>query len=216
MGKGTTIGKIKNSIASRNRNIHETSIIEKDAIMGENVSVAQFSRIMSMCTIGNETTIGQNVFIDNNVSIGNYCNIQNNVCLIAGVQCMDNVYIGASVIFTDVFYAHLRASVNAKRELQHTIIEKGVTIGANSTIICGVNIGAFAFIAAGSLIINDVRPYALISGNPAKQIGWMSEHGTKLNFLNKDRIAVCSKSGYAYKLEKNHVYKIDPTHRITI
>jgi UDP-2-acetamido-3-amino-2,3-dideoxy-glucuronate N-acetyltransferase len=169
---------------------------------------------MPGCVLGENCNIGQNVFIDKDVHIGNHCEISHNVCMTSGTECMDNVYIGASVIFTKVFYAHLRTSVNTKRQLSKTIIEKGVTVGANSTIVCGVTIGAFAFIAAGSLIITDIPPHALISGNPAKQIGWISEHGSKLNFLNKDRIATCSISGYIYKLENKLVKKIDPIQKI--
>jgi UDP-2-acetamido-3-amino-2,3-dideoxy-glucuronate N-acetyltransferase len=195
-------------------NIHETCIIDDDVQIQKNVTVAQFSSIMHDSFIGEGTSIGQNVFIESNVRLGNNCNIQNNVHLISGVYCKDNVYIGASVTFTNVFYAHLRKSVNNKRESEKTYIEKGVTIGANCTIISGVTIGNFAFIAAGSLIINDVKEYALVSGNPAKQIGWVSEYGSKLNFLNKNRTAVCPKSGYMYKLDKNHVHKIEPLQRI--
>ena len=188
-------------------NIHETCIIDNEVQIGENVTIAQFSSIMDASCIGKGTCIGQNVSIESNVRLGNNCNIQNNVHLISGVNCKDNVYIGASVIFTNVFYAHLRKSVNNKRESEKTTIEKGVTIGANCTIISGVTIGDFAFIAAGSLISNDVKAYALVSGNPAKQIGWVSEFGHRLVF-DDNGDAICPQSKQEYKLVNNTVNRI--------
>lgn len=190
-------------------NIHSLALVDASCSLGNNVTIRQFSSIMDDCSIGEGSLLGQNVYIPNGVTIGRNCQIQNNVSFYTGVICHDNVYIGPSVVFTNIFYAHLHSNVNQKRGSEKTVIERGVTIGANATIICGVTIGQFAFVSAGSLITTDVKAYALITGNPAKQIGWMSEHGCKMNFLNKTRTAVCPKSGIVYKLEQNLVRKIE-------
>lgn len=169
--------------------------ISKDAIIGK------FTTIGKGVIIGKNSRLGQNVTIADGVIIGENCEIQNNVCLPEGVICGDNVLIGHSSVLTTIHYPHRISNIQSKREQMVTRINNGVKIGANVTIICGVEIGIFAFISSASIITNDVRPYALIIGNPAKQTGWVSEHGSKLNFLNKDRMATCPISGFTYKLE---------------
>jgi UDP-2-acetamido-3-amino-2,3-dideoxy-glucuronate N-acetyltransferase len=191
-----------------NQNIHPTAIIESNCIIEEAVSIDQYTRIRNNCIIGNATIVGQNVFIAEDVEIGKNCEIQNNVYIISGVICKDDVYMGPSVVFTNLFYSHLQKQINHKRETSKTIIEKGVKIGGNATILCGCTIGQYAFISSGSVVTSDVKEYAIIAGNPAKQIGWISEHGSKMNFLNKNRTAVCPKSGYIYKLDRNLVRRI--------
>lgn len=188
--------------------IHPTVIIEPNCITEDAVSIDQYTRIMNNCIIGNATKIGQNVYIEEGVQIGKNCEIQNNTYIISEVICKDDVYMGPSVVFTNLFYSHLQKQINHKRETSRTIIEKGVKIGGNATILCGCTIGQYAFISSGSVVTSDVKEYAIIAGNPAKQIGWISEHGSKMNFLNKNRTAVCPQSGYIYKLDRNLVRKI--------
>lgn len=191
-----------------NQTIHPTTIIESNCIIENAVFIDQYTRIMKYCVIGNATKIGQNVFIEEDVLIGKNCEIQNNTYIISGVVCKDDVYMGPSVVFTNLFYSHLQKQINHKRETSKTIVEKGVKIGGNATILCGCTIGQYAFISSGSVVTSDVKEYAIIAGNPAKQIGWISEHGSKMNFLNKNRTAVCPKSGYIYKLDRNLVRRI--------
>ena len=145
---------------------------------------------MTGCKIGNNCNIGQNVFIASDVVLGNNVKVQNNVSLYSGVVCEDDVFLGPSCVFTNVI--NPRSAVSRKEEFKKTLIKKGATIGANATIICGVTINEFAFIGAGAVVTKNVAAYALVAGNPAKQIGWMSEHGNKLQF-NKEGIAVCNK-----------------------
>ena len=187
----------KNSIISESDyySVGSDCSISQDAIIGK------FTSIGKGVTVGKNSRIGQNVTIADGVIIGENCEIQNNVCLPEGVICGDNVLIGHSTVLTTIHYPHRITNVQSKRELMITRINNGVKIGANVTIICGLEIGMFAFIASASIITNDVRAYALIIGNPAKQTGWVSEHGSKLNFLNKDRMASCPISGFTYKLE---------------
>ena len=185
---------------------HETAVIDEGAEIGEGTSVWHFSHLMTGCKIGSNCNIGQNVFIASDVVIGNNVKVQNNVSLYSGVVCEDDVFLGPSCVFTNVI--NPRSAVSRKEEFKKTLIKKGATIGANATIICGVTINEFAFIGAGAVVTKNVAAYALVAGNPANQIGWMSEHGSKLHF-NKKGIAVCEQTGEKYHLKNNVVNKYE-------
>jgi UDP-2-acetamido-3-amino-2,3-dideoxy-glucuronate N-acetyltransferase len=187
--------------------VHATAVIDEGAVIGEGTSIWHFSHLMKGCIVGNNCTIGQNVFIASTVVLGNNVKVQNNVSLYDGVVCEDDVFLGPSSVFTNVI--NPRSAISRKHEFKKTMIKKGATIGSNATILCGVTINEFAFIGAGAVVTKDVIAYALVTGNPAKQTGWMSEHGNKLNF-NKDGIAVCSSSDEQYVLYNNAVEKIKP------
>ena len=160
---------------------------------------------MSGCTIGEGCNIGQNVVISPDVVLGNGCKVQNNVSIYTGVICEDDVFLGPSMVFTNV--TNPRSAVNRKSEYRKTVVGKGATIGANATIVCGHDIGAYAFIGAGAVVTKTVKPYALVVGNPARQMGWMSEFGHQLEF-NSEGVAVCPESGDRYLLENGEVRKI--------
>lgn len=185
--------------------VHETAVIDEGAIIGNGTSIWHFSHLMKGCTIGDNCNIGQNVFIAADVVLGSNVKVQNNVSLYSGVVCEDDVFLGPSCVFTNVI--NPRSAVSRKLEFKKTIIKKGTTIGANATIICGIIISEFAFVGAGAVVTKNVSAYALVAGNPAKQIGWMSESGNKLEF-NKDDFAVCKSSGKTYKLKNNTVTKV--------
>ena len=187
-----------------NYNKHVTAIVDEGAIIGDNTNIWHFTHIMPTATIGGNCIIGQNVFIDNNVVIGNGVKIQNNVSVYNGVVCEDDVFIGPSVVFTNVI--NPRSTIERKHEFKMTIIKKGASIGANATIICGNEIGQFAMIGAGAVITKKVKPYALVVGHPAKQIGWVSEYGQRLVFEDS-RNAVCDGSGERYFLLNGIVEK---------
>jgi UDP-2-acetamido-3-amino-2,3-dideoxy-glucuronate N-acetyltransferase len=184
---------------------HPTAVIDEGAIIDEGTSIWHFSHLMKGCKLGNNCSIGQNVFIANNVVLGNNVKVQNNVSLYDGVICEDDVFLGPSCVFTNVI--NPRSAVVRKHAFKKTIVKKGATIGANATIVCGIIINEFAFIGAGSVVTKDVPAYALLIGNPAKQTGWMSEHGNKLQF-NKDGIAICEATGATYHLQNNFVSKV--------
>tara|TARA_B100000953_G_scaffold141289_1_gene116993 strand:+ start:2346 stop:2924 length:579 start_codon:yes stop_codon:yes gene_type:complete len=183
---------------------HETAIIDKGCIIGDGSKIWHFSHLMEGAKIGENCNIGQNVFIANDVVLGNNVKVQNNVSLYSGVQCEDDVFLGPSMVFTNV--KNPRSAIVRKDEFQETIIRKGVTIGANATIICGISIGKFAFVAAGAVITKNVVDYALMKGVPAKQDGWISEFGEKLEFEND--IATCKATKDQYKLENGNCQKI--------
>jgi len=176
--------------------IHPTAVIDEGCLIGAGTKIWHFCHIMPGAVIGEGCVIGQNVFIANKVVLGNNVKVQNNVSLYEGVVCDDDVFIGPSVVFTNVI--NPRSSVNRKDEFKQTIIRKGATIGANATIICGNGIGAYSFIGAGSVVTKPVSAYALVVGSPARQSGWVSELGHKLNFINDK--AVCEESGQCYRL----------------
>ena len=180
-------------------NIHKTAIVDDGAIIGIGTSVWHWSHISSKAKIGENCKIGQNIFIGNNVIIGNNCKIQNNVSIFEGVEIGDNVFCGPSMVFTNVL--NPRSEINRKDEFQKTIIENGVTLGANSTIVCGIKIREYAFVGAGAVVLEDVKPFALIVGVPGKQIGWMSKDGKRLNLpISGFGKAICSYSGLSYRL----------------
>ena len=183
---------------------HETAIIDKGCIIGNGSKIWHFSHLMEGAKIGKNCNIGQNVFIANDVVLGNNVKVQNNVSLYSGVQCEDDVFLGPSMVFTNV--KNPRSAIVRKDEFQATIIRKGVTIGGNATIVCGISIGKFAFVAAGAVITKNVVDYALMKGVPAKQDGWISEFGEKLEFEND--IATCKATKQQYKLENGNCQKI--------
>lgn len=184
--------------------VHPSAIVDEGAKVGDQSKIWHFSHIMSGAVIGENCSLGQNTFIANKVVIGSGCKIQNNVSLYEGVELGDDVFVGPSVVFTNVI--NPRAQVNRKSEYKATIIEEGVSIGANATILCGIKIGKFAFIGAGSVVTKDVDNYSLIKGNPGRHSGWMSEHGASLIF--EQNKAICPISKIEYQRTNNHVEKI--------
>ncbi len=184
---------------------HPTAIIDDGCEIGQGVKIWHFSHIMPGCKIGDDCNIGQNCVVLPEVVLGKNVRIQNNVSVYTGVTCDDDVFLGPSCVFTNVI--NPRSAFNRKSEYKKTHVGKGATIGANATIVCGNNIGEYAFIGAGSVITKSIPPYALMMGNPARQTGWMSVHGHKLAF--KDHMATCPESGWHYKLEDGRVSKVD-------
>ena len=184
---------------SKTAKIHNSAIVDEGAIIGENCKIWHWTHISAGAEIGDNCVLGQNVFIGNKVIIGNNVKIQNNVSVYDNVTLENDVFCGPSMVFTNVY--NPRAKVNRKEEFKNTIVRKGVTFGANSTIICGIEIGMHAFIGAGSLINKDVKPFALIIGVPGIQIGWMSEYGERIKLpLEGSGSWTCSKTGYKYTL----------------
>jgi len=184
---------------------HETAVIDEDCTIGKGTKIWHFSHIMSGCKIGNNCNIGQNVVVSPKVILGNNVKIQNNVSVYTGVICEDDVFLGPSMVFTNV--VNPRSAVNRRGAYVETLVKKGVSIGANATIVCGHPIGEYAFIGAGAVVTKEVAPYALAVGNPAKQTGWMSEYGHKLDF-DKNGIAICPESGEKYRLLDGKVSKL--------
>jgi UDP-2-acetamido-3-amino-2,3-dideoxy-glucuronate N-acetyltransferase len=184
---------------------HETAVIDPECEIGEGTKIWHFSHIMSHCTIGQNCSIGQNVVISPEVRIGNRVKIQNNVSVYTGVICEDDVFLGPSAVFTNVI--NPRSAVSRKDEYKPTLVQKGATIGANATIVCGINIGKYAFIGAGAVVTKNIPDYALVIGNPARQTGWMSEYGQKIKF-GPDGIGICTESKEKYRLEDGKVSKI--------
>jgi UDP-2-acetamido-3-amino-2,3-dideoxy-glucuronate N-acetyltransferase len=184
---------------------HPTAIVDDDARIGENTTIWHFSHIMGGAVVGQNCVIGQNVFIASDSVIGNGVKIQNNVSVFSGVTCEDEVFLGPSCVFTNVI--NPRSAISRKNQFLKTLIKKGASIGANATIICGHTVGEYAMIGAGSVITKDVLPYALVAGNPGKQIGWVGESGNRLSF-DENNIAICEETGDLYKLENSTVRKI--------
>ncbi len=183
---------------------HETAIIDEGCDIGSGTKIWHFSHIMSDCKIGEKCNIGQNVVVSPGVILGNNVKIQNNVSLYTGVECEDDVFLGPSMVFTNVI--NPRSAVIRRDQYSKTIVRRGASIGANATIVCGHDIGEFAFIGAGAVVTKTVPAYALVVGNPARQMGWMSEFGHRLEFDAKG-IAVCPESKEEYILEGNKVHK---------
>ena len=177
--------------------VHESSYIDEPCTIGEGTKIWHFSHIMSHCKIGKHCNIGQNVVISPDVILGDNVKIQNNVSIYTGVTCDDDVFLGPSCVFTNVI--NPRSAVNRKAEYLKTHVGKGASVGANATIVCGHDIGKFAFIGAGAVVTKHVPDYALVVGNPARQMGWMSEYGHRLAFDNEG-VAFCAESGEKYKL----------------
>lgn len=185
---------------------HETAVIDEGCEIGAGTKIWHFSHIMPDCVIGEKCNIGQNVVVSPKVTLGSNVKVQNNVSIYTGVICEDDVFLGPSMVFTNVI--NPRSAVNRRGEYLNTIVKKGASIGANATIVCGNNIGEFAFIGAGAVVVKEVLPYALVVGNPSKQIGWISEFGHRLSF-DENGIAVCPESQEKYQLKNNSVTKID-------
>jgi len=184
---------------------HETAVIDDGCKIGKGTKIWHFSHVMTGSEIGEKCNIGQNVVISPGVKLGKNVKVQNNVSLYTGVICEDDVFLGPSMVFTNVI--NPRSAIIRKDSYFTTIVEKGASIGANSTIVCGNKIGTYSFIGAGAVVTKDVKPYALVVGNPARQTGWMSEYGHKLVFDNAG-FASCPESGERYKIENGKVSKI--------
>lgn len=184
---------------------HPTAVIDEGCLIGDNTKIWHFAHIMSGAVIGKDCIIGQNVFIANNVRLGNNVKVQNNVSVYEGVICEDDVFLGPSMVFTNVI--NPRSAVSRKNEYQRTLVKKGATIGANATIICGNVIGEYAFVGAGAVVTASVPAHALVVGNPAQFMGWVSEYGNRLDF-DGTGIATCPESKQQYKLENNKVSKL--------
>lgn len=184
---------------------HPSAIIDEGCEIGDGTKIWHFSHIMPNCKIGEKCNIGQNVVVSPDVVLGKNVKVQNNVSIYTGVICEDDVFLGPSMVFTNVI--NPRSAVNRKNQYARTIVKKGASIGANATIVCGHDIGEFAFIGAGAVVTKTVPAYALVIGNPARQAGWMSEYGNKLDF-DKNGEAVCAESGEKYVLKNGIVKKI--------
>lgn len=186
---------------------HDTAVIDNNCEIGKGTKIWHFTHIMSGCRIGENCNFGQNVVVSPDVVLGNNVKVQNNVSIYTGVICEDDVFLGPSMVFTNV--TNPRSGVNRRGMYEPTLVKKGATIGANSTIVCGVTLGQYCFIGAGAVVTRDVPPYALVVGNPARQMGWMSEYGQRLRF-DVNGIAACPESGEKYKLAEGSVIKLEP------
>ncbi|MCF6349420.1 MAG: N-acetyltransferase [Flavobacteriaceae bacterium] len=184
---------------------HETAVVDNDCVIGQGTKIWHFSHIMPNSVLGNNCNIGQNVVISPNVILGNNVKVQNNVSIYTGVICEDDVFLGPSMVFTNII--NPRSAVIRKDEYKETLVKKGASIGANATIICGNKIGKYAMIGAGAVVTKEISAYALVVGNPAKQIGWISAFGHRLNFDNNG-IAFCKESKEKYELKNNTVSKV--------
>ncbi len=184
---------------------HETSVIDEECEIGKGTKIWHFSHIMTGCKMGQNCNIGQNVVVSPGVVLGNNVKVQNNVSIYSGVICQDDVFLGPSMVFTNV--TNPRSAVNRRGQYTKTLVKKGASIGANATIVCGHDIGEFAFVGAGAVIVKEVLAYALVVGNPARQVGWMSEYGHRLHF-DEDGFAECPESHEKYALKNGYVKKI--------
>lgn len=185
--------------------VHETAVVDEGCSIGAGTKVWHFSHIMSNCSIGIGCSIGQNVVVSPGVLLGSNVKVQNNVSIYTGVICEDDVFLGPSMVFTNVI--NPRSAINRRDQYARTHVGKGASIGANATIVCGHDIGQYAFVGAGAVVTKHIPDYALVVGNPAKQIGWVGEYGHRLQF-NSDGIAVCPESGQRYRLQDNKVARI--------
>ena len=186
---------------------HETAVIDDGCKIGKGTKIWHFSHVMKDSEIGENCNIGQNVVVSPGVKLGKNVKVQNNISIYTGVVCEDDVFLGPSMVFTNII--NPRSAIIRKDQYLVTIVEKGASIGANATIVCGNRIGSFSFIGAGAVVTKDVKPYSLVIGNPARHTGWMSEFGHKLSFDNNGT-AKCPESGERYRLEEGRVYKINP------
>ncbi len=184
---------------------HETAVIDEGCIIGKGTKIWHFSHVMPNCVIGENCNLGQNVVVSPQVTLGKNVKVQNNVSIYTGVYCEDDVFLGPSMVFTNVI--NPRSAIIRKDEYQQTLVKKGASIGANATIVCGNTIGEYALIGAGAVVTKEVKPYALVVGNPSKQIGWVSEYGHRLDF-NAEGKAICKESKQVYILNDGKVTKI--------
>lgn len=185
--------------------VHETAIIDDNCQIGKGTKIWHFSHIMSFSTIGKKCNIGQNVVVSPEVVLGNNVKVQNNVSIYTGVICQDDVFLGPSMVFTNII--NPRSAIIRRDQYIKTLVMQGASIGANATIVCGNNIGKYSLIGAGAVVVKEVPDYALVVGNPAKQIGWVSEFGHRLNF-SEDGLAICPESLQEYSLQDNIVKRI--------
>ena len=184
---------------------HETAVIDKGASIGEGTKIWHFSHVSSHSSIGMRCNIGQNVYVSSKVVLGNNVKVQNNVSIYSGVMCEDDVFLGPSMVFTNI--KNPRSALVRRNQFVETFVRKGASIGANATIVCGNEIGSYALIGAGAVVVKEVLPYALVVGNPAKQVGWVSEYGHRLEFDNNG-VAICLESKERYNLNDNVVVKL--------
>lgn len=184
---------------------HPTAVIDEPCHIGKGTKIWHFTHIMTNCTLGENCNLGQNVVISPDVVLGNNVKVQNNVSIYTGVVCEDDVFLGPSCVFTNVI--NPRSGVNRRGQYESTLVKKGASIGANATIVCGHDIGRFAFIGAGAVVTKEVPDYALVVGNPARQLGWMSEFGHRLNF-DENGYATCPESNERYQIVNNRVSKV--------
>jgi UDP-2-acetamido-3-amino-2,3-dideoxy-glucuronate N-acetyltransferase len=185
---------------------HKTAVIDSGCAIGKGTNIWHFSHVMSNCIIGKNCNLGQNIVVSPEVVLGNNVKVQNNVSIYTGVTCEDDVFLGPSMVFTNII--NPRSAIKRKDQYSKTLVKRGVSIGANATIVCGITIGEFAFIGAGAVVLKDILPYALVVGNPSRQIGWISEYGHRLIF-NELGFAFCSESKEEYQLKANRVQKVD-------
>lgn len=185
---------------------HETAVIDEGCRIGNGTKIWHFSHIMSGAVVGEDCNIGQNVVVSPDVVLGRNVKVQNNVSIYTGVICEDDVFLGPSMVFTNVI--NPRSHVPRKHEFRQTIVRRGASIGANATVVCGNEIGEYAMIGAGAVVTHSIKPYALVVGNPARQTGWVSAYGHKLNF-NKENKAICPETGTVYELRDGNVYEIE-------
>lgn len=184
---------------------HETAVIDNNCTIEKGTKIWHFSHVMPNCKIGENCNLGQNVVVSPDVVLGKNVKVQNNVSIYTGVVCEDDVFLGPSMVFTNVI--NPRSAVNRKNEYLKTVVKKGASIGANATIVCGNNIGEYSFIGAGAVVTKEIPAYALVVGNPSKQIGWVSEYGHRLHF-DENGFATCKESGEEYELKDNKVTKL--------
>ena len=185
---------------------HETAVIDEGAEIGEDSKIWHFTHLMPGSKLGERCNLGQNVVVSPDVVLGRNVKVQNNVSIYTGVVCEDDVFLGPSMVFTNV--SNPRSAVNRRGQYERTVVRRGASIGANATIICGVEIGTYAFIGAGSVVTKNVPAFSLVLGNPARHVGWMSKHGHRLKF-DGDGIARCPEGGDLYRLENEKVISID-------
>ena len=184
---------------------HETAVIDEGCTIGEGSKIWHFSHVMPKCTLGKNCNLGQNVVVSPEVVLGNNVKVQNNVSIYTGVICEDDVFLGPSMVFTNI--TNPRSAVIRRDQYVETLVKQGASIGANATVVCGNSIGKYALIGAGAVVTKPVADYALLVGNPAKQIGWVSEYGHRLNF-NEQGLATCPESGQEYQLKETQVTRI--------
>jgi UDP-2-acetamido-3-amino-2,3-dideoxy-glucuronate N-acetyltransferase len=187
---------------------HETAIIDKGCSIGKGTKIWHFCHVLPDCIIGENCSLGQNVVVSPKVILGKNVKVQNNVSIYTGVICEDDVFLGPSMVFTNVI--NPRSAVNRKDQFAPTLVEKGASIGANATIVCGNKIGRYAMIGAGAVVVKTVLPYALVVGNPSKQIGWVSEFGNRLEF-NSEGLAICRDTNERYLFSKGMIQKLEKT-----
>ncbi|NLI24226.1 MAG: N-acetyltransferase [Bacteroidales bacterium] len=184
---------------------HPTAVIDEGCTIGKGTKIWHFTHIMTGCEIGENCNLGQNVVVSPGVRLGRNVKVQNNVSIYTGVICEDDVFLGPSMVFTNIL--NPRSAIVRRNQYVATLVKKGASIGANATIICGHTIGEYSMVGAGAVVTKDVKPYALVVGNPARQVGWVSEYGHRLHF-DENGVAVCPESGQKYKLEQDRVRKI--------